>query len=107
MEFCPRCGLALIAKKEEDKTFLVCRKCGYKTDKYKPLQISEKLEKDPLNDVVVVQKDLEALPKAKVECPKCGNKKAVWWLQQTRSVDEAPTTFFRCTKCKHAWREYG
>ena len=52
-----------------------------------------------------------SIPKGKLvkeaACPKCGNKEAVWWIQQTRSSDEAPTLFLRCTKCKHAWREYG
>jgi len=40
------------------------------------------------------------------ECEVCGNKKAWYWLQQTRSADEPPTQFFRCTKCKRVWREY-
>jgi DNA-directed RNA polymerase subunit M len=30
----------------------------------------------------------------------------VWWMLQTRSADEATTQFFRCTKCKHTWRNY-
>ena len=40
------------------------------------------------------------------ECPKCKNNKAVWWLLQTRSGDEPPTQFYRCTKCAQTWREY-
>ena len=107
MEFCPKCKLALVVKEENGKRMLVCRKCGHTTDKYKPLQISEKIEKNPLDSVVVVEKNEEALPKTRATCPECGNKEAVWWVQQTRSADEAPTLFFRCTKCKHSWREYG
>ena len=94
-------------KEEGGKRLLVCRKCGYKTSKYKPLFISEKVEKSPMDSVVVVEKNEEALPKTKASCPKCDNKEATWWVQQTRSADEAPTLFFRCTKCKHSWREYG
>ena len=107
MEFCPRCDLTLVVNEEHGKRILVCRKCGYKTDKYKPLQISEKVEKNPMDNVVVIEKNEEALPKTKSTCPKCDNKEAVWWVQQTRSADEAPTLFYRCTKCRHSWRDYG
>ena len=107
MEFCPKCGLALIAAEKSGKKVLTCRKCGYKTDKYRPLVIQEKIDKNPLDAVVIVEKDEEALPKTKAECPKCGNREAGWWIQQTRSADEAPTLFLRCTKCRHSWREYG
>ncbi len=107
MEFCPKCKLVLTAQEVDGKRVLVCRKCGHKTDKYKPLRISEKVEKSPLDSVVVVENDQETLPKTKVLCPSCNHNEAVWWVQQTRSADEAPTVFYRCTKCKHSWREYG
>ena len=40
------------------------------------------------------------------ECPKCGHNKAFFWEEQTRASDEPETSFFRCVKCKHTWREY-
>lgn len=40
------------------------------------------------------------------DCEKCSNNVAYWWTEQTRSSDEPETQFFRCTKCKHTWREY-
>jgi DNA-directed RNA polymerase subunit M/transcription elongation factor TFIIS len=40
----------------------------------------------------------------KVECPKCGNHEAYWWMVQTDTADEPSTQFFRCTKCNHTWR---
>jgi DNA-directed RNA polymerase subunit M len=107
MDFCKKCGSVLVAKKQGSKTILSCRKCGFKIEDYKPLEIAEDVEKNPLEDVVIIEKNEECLPRTKVVCPKCGNKEAVWWIQQTRSSDEAPTLFLRCTKCKHAWREYG
>lgn len=107
MDFCEKCGYVLISKKEKDKVILICRKCGHKITHYKPVEISEKLEKKPLDDIIILEKNEETLPKTKVVCPKCGNKEAVWWIQQTRSADEAPTLFLRCTQCKHSWREYG
>ncbi|RLJ09616.1 MAG: transcription factor S [Candidatus Aenigmatarchaeota archaeon] len=107
MQFCEKCGSVLVAQKEKDKTILICRKCGFKLKDYKPLEISESVEKDPLDDVIIIEKNEETLPKTKTTCPKCGHNEAVWWIQQTRSADEAPTLFLRCTKCKHSWREYG
>ena len=107
MEFCDKCGLVLIAQKGKKGNYLMCRKCGFKLTKYKPVEISERVEKDPLEEVIVIEKSEEALPKTKTKCSKCGNLEAYWWIQQTRSADEAPTLFLRCVKCKHSWREYG
>jgi DNA-directed RNA polymerase subunit M len=107
MEFCEKCGSVLIAKREGERVFLFCRKCGDKADYYKPLEIDEKVEKTPLDEVIIIEKNEEALPTTKAVCPKCGNKEAIWWIQQTRSGDEAPTLFLRCIKCKYSWREYG
>ena len=106
MQFCPKCGLVCVSKKVKNKTILVCRKCGYKIKDYKPIEIKEEVKKDPLDEVVIIEEKKEALPKIRVICPRCGNKEAVWWMQQTRSADEPPTLFFRCTKCRHSWREY-
>jgi len=110
MEFCPKCGNVLVAKKEDNKVILQCRRCGYsvvkEAKKYKSVEIEEKIEENPRGDVVLVKEKIDTLPKANVTCPKCGHNEAVWWLQQTRSADEPPTTFYRCTKCGHSWREY-
>lgn len=106
MHFCPKCGTVCVSKKEKNKTILVCRRCGYKIKDYKPVEISEDIEKKPTDDVVLIEEKKEALPKIRVVCPKCGHKEAVWWMMQTRSADEPPTLFFRCTKCGHSWREY-
>ena len=106
MHFCPKCGLVCVSKKEKGKTILVCRKCGYKIKDYKPIEIKEEVKKDPLDEIVIIEEKKEALPKIRLICPKCSNKEAVWWMQQTRSTDEPPTLFFRCTKCRHSWREY-
>lgn len=107
MEFCKKCGSILISDRDSKGSFLTCRKCGGKQRDYTPVQISEKIQKDPHEEVIVIEKSEEALPKTKTNCGKCGNKEAYWWIQQTRSADEAPTLFLRCTKCKYSWREYG
>ena len=105
MEFCPKCGIALVAKREGNVTVLYCRKCGYKTKEYKPVEISEKQKFNPDSDVIVALKGTETLPKIKTLCPNCGSKEAVWWMQQASSEDEeAVAIFFKCTKCGHSWR---
>jgi DNA-directed RNA polymerase subunit M len=39
-----------------------------------------------------------------VVCSKCENHEAYWWIVQTDTAEEPSTQFFRCTKCKHTWR---
>jgi len=52
------------------------------------------------------ERKIRTMPTIRIECPKCGYKKAYWWTVQTRGGDEAATQFFRCMKCNHTWREY-
>ena len=103
MLFCPKCGSLLIPKKEGSKTVVTCS-CGYKSKESESAKISEKVEKQ--KKVEVVEEDIEVLPTTdEEECPKCGHKKAWYWLRQMRGSDEGETRFFKCQKCKHVWRE--
>ena len=106
MEFCTKCSSVMIPQKKGTKVFVICRGCGVKKQYQKrSFKISEQIEhKEP--DVIVIEKELLSLPKTQATCPKCAHIEAFWWLQQTRSGDEAPTLFFRCTKCNHSWRQY-
>jgi DNA-directed RNA polymerase subunit M len=94
MDFCPECGTRLILKRdtsgEQVITALICPNCNYSR------QIEAK-EATPKED--------KTMPTIKIECPKCGNYEAYWWMVQTRGSDESPTQFFRCTKCNYTWRE--
>jgi len=56
--------------------------------------------------VAVVEEEDSPNPIVEAECPTCGHKQAEYWEVQTRSSDEPPTRFHKCTKCKHTWREY-
>jgi DNA-directed RNA polymerase subunit M/transcription elongation factor TFIIS len=59
------------------------------------------------SDIRIIESDKVPEPDPitdSVECPKCGNKHAFWWIVQTDSADEPSTQFFRCTKCNHTWR---
>jgi DNA-directed RNA polymerase subunit M len=99
----------MVPKKVGKKTVLVCRNCGKKKEvssrkEFKLGSISSKKE----SRIVIVDKksQVEVFPKTQTQCPKCENTEAFWWVQQTRSGDEPPTRFFKCTKCGHVWREY-
>lgn len=105
MEFCPECG-GMLLPQGENKT-LKCNSCGYEKnmgDSGENYQIKEEVEAE--DNIIMKGEDISTLPTTTVTCPKCGNTKAEWWLQQTRSADEAETRFLRCLECKHTWREY-
>jgi len=94
--FCPKCGSLLIPKNRK----LSCS-CGYiHNDK-----ITFNTKHDTSNKIVIREKDsFESLPKTDEECPECGNNEAYFGTQQTGPSDEAEITIFKCTKCKHTWR---
>ena len=102
MEFCPKCGSVLITS--SNKTFK-CARCKYKAKSKIKLEASESIEATP-EIGIITDKDTDVFPVTNAHCPKCDNKEAYFWTSQTRAGDEAETKFFRCTKCKHTWREY-
>ncbi len=85
---------------------LVCPSCGASIDS--DFSIKKKIEHKPEDEIVVRQanEDLAVLPKTRAKCPACGHNEAAYWIEQTRSADEAPTRFYRCLKCRNTWREY-
>lgn len=104
MMFCSKCGSILVPKKGRKKTSLVCNNCGYKTKQKEPMVLKEKVSLEKKDEIEVVDKRIETLPKTNEECPKCKHLGAYFWTVQTRAGDEAETRFFECTKCKHRWR---
>ena len=103
MEFCPKCGKLLKPVEEKGKTFLVCSVCNFKKESEGYTKKEEYEVKE--REVEVAEGELN-LPKTKEECQKCGNKEAYYWVEQIRAADEAPTRFYKCTKCGTTWREY-
>ncbi len=105
IEFCDKCGSILVPVKKRENTYLKCRRCGAEKKRdIKALKIVEPAKKR--KGVTILEKDTTPLPMVEMRCEKCNNTHAYFWLQQTRSADEPPTQFFRCTKCKYTWREY-
>ncbi|MFH1683085.1 MAG: transcription factor S [Candidatus Woesearchaeota archaeon] len=107
MLFCPKCGTILKPKDKSGKKMLWCS-CGFTTElKKEELKEETRVEK-PKEEVkrIHIVEEVETHPKIKATCEKCDNKEAYYWTQQTRGADEPETRFFKCTKCKHTWREY-
>ena len=105
-EFCKKCGSIMLPIKKGSRVMMKCRSCGYQTkENAKDIRISENIS-GRRKKVIVLEKDETMLPITDKICPECEQKKAYWWMQQTRNSDEPPTQFFRCVKCKHVWREY-
>ena len=101
MEFCPKCGSVLVEKNKKYK----CARCNYTAKGKIKIQSSEKIEKK--QEVGIIKdKETDVFPTTMAVCQKCGNREAYFWSAQTRAADEAETRFYRCTKCKHTWREY-
>jgi transcription factor S len=114
MKFCPKCETRMKSKIEEN--IFTCPRCGFSATKengkkeagfvtssnllYPDKNVGSSLK------VMDSERGPDALPTTAVDCPKCGNNNAFWWMLQTRSADEAATQFYRCTKCGHTWRNY-
>ena len=85
-----------------------CRKCGHieKIKSQRGLILREEVNEKVTIPVFDTEKNKDKLSTVEVDCGKCGNNQAVWWIQQTRSGDEPATRFFKCLKCNYTWREY-
>jgi transcription factor S len=101
MEFCPKCGCVLVEKNKSSS----CPRCNYKSKDKIKLETSENIETKK-EVTVITNNDVDVFPVINATCSKCDNKEAYFWTSQTRAGDEAETRFFRCTKCRHTWREY-
>jgi DNA-directed RNA polymerase subunit M len=102
-------------KPKIEQGIVLCPKCGFKVDREVSQSATNKRNRTASSSentlgsslkVVEEDKAPNALPTTTIECPKCGNNIASWWMLQTRSADEATTQFYRCTKCNHTWRNY-
>ena len=104
--FCPKCGSILLPRKDERKIIMACGNCRYTSTKKEDLILREKTSFSKKEEIEIIDKKAEVLPKTKEACPKCENKEAYYWGVQTRAADEAETMFFKCVKCGHTWRQY-
>jgi len=95
--FCDKCGSILVPSTDG----FACPKCGVKGA---DVELGE--DSTGGKEVHMVKEVDDNLPVIEVECPKCEHGKAHYFIYQTRSADESPTTFYTCCKCGHKWRDY-
>ena len=98
IDFC-ECGGIMVPSGSGTK----CRACGKTAEKKIEAAIVSKSEK---KGMLIFENNDPDLPQMEKECEKCDNNRAFFMVLQTRASDEPPTRFFRCTKCRHTWREY-
>ena len=113
MDFCPDCGKLLQTDKNKSgKQILICLKCGYKRnlEENENVTFTEEISHDLDKELTIVmdENDVDTTkPTKDLYCSICKKKQKVsFWMIQTRSADESPTRFFRCTICGETWREY-
>lgn len=111
MLFCPRCGTLLVLDKA--KKVHRCQKCGYEaTNLGNRVVMTRSFQHNNKEKTVVIDSTSVSAPptatlvKGHVRCQKCGYEEVYAWQIQTRAADEPPTTFYKCAKCGHTWREY-
>lgn len=102
MKFCPSCEVKL----KKGDFGLQCPKCDYVEGKETNQTKKTIQEPESQFNVLAENETVDTLPTIKIECEKCGNDEAVWWMLQTRSADEPTTQFYRCSKCRYTWRNY-
>jgi len=101
VRFCPKCQTRLA----KDVSGFSCHRCGYKESEGGQKVVTTVAAEDKAFEVLEGP-DQSTLPTIEIDCEKCDNDKAVWWMLQTRSADEPTTQFYRCTECSHTWRDY-
>ena len=108
IEFCQRCDTRLILMLgAAGSCVLACSKCGYeKAAKNFSLRFPEQTADDSI--IIIGQKEaqLHVQPFIKIHCPKCDGKRAYYWTTTIGEEEEPIEVYiFRCTKCRHTWRE--
>ena len=96
----------MFPKKVKNKVIFYCKNCGYEEESKKEVKVKETIKKESDIKIIREEDNMKAFPIVEITCPKCGNDKAYFRIEQTRAGDEAPTRIYKCTKCGYVWREY-
>jgi len=98
---------------DQRRRVLRCVRCGYEeASSSSRLVLTRSIVHTEREKLTIVEGGKAEVPpsavllKGEVRCPRCGCDEIYAWQIQTRAADEPPTTFYKCTKCGHTWREY-
>ena len=104
-KLCSQCG-AMCTMDHKAKSYK-CPRCGVEEPMNEASVIHrENKEADKIIVIGKKEQSIKTMSQVKMQCPKCDNSMAYWWMVQTRSIDESMTQFYRCTKCNYTWRDY-
>lgn len=109
LSFCPNCSnMLLITLGNDGCNKFYCPTCPYEF-KINGFNVFErnKLVRKEVDDVLGGEGFWDNVDQTATQCPvdTCGGDKAYFYQLQIRSADEPMTTFYKCTKCGHKWRE--
>lgn len=86
-----------------------CKTCPYEFPIVGPMEVFDRkiMERKQVDDILGGEGAWDNVDQTEVQCdqPGCGNNKAYFYQLQIRSADEPMTTFYKCTKCGHQWKE--
>jgi len=105
--FCPLCANLLLLEEKSTTSGLrfCCATCPYVYAITKGIKHKVPTQNKEVDDVLGGDEAWANVDSTEAKCPKCDHSRAFFMLVQTRSADEPMTTFFRCVKCKHPWKE--
>lgn len=109
LSFCPNCSnMLLITPAGDSINRLYCPTCPYEFP-IAGIEIYDRKElpRKEIDDVLGGDGAWDNVDQTTTQCPveSCGNDKAYFFQLQIRSADEPMTTFLKCVKCGHQWRE--
>ena len=110
MEFCQKCDSRIIPMPSQPTHNLACPKCGYMKasgmEGNRHSRVARQMSEESVVVVSQEEAELRVLPTVKVECPKCSGNRAYYWTTEIgKEEDTIQVYVFRCTRCRHAWRE--
>lgn len=107
-----QCANALLTNTQQtigasgERLRLECRTCTYVHNVGTRIERAvSNLPKKVVADVLGGDAQWQDREATKIDCPTCYHPKASFFQMQTRSADEPMTTFYRCLKCGHQWKE--
>lgn len=100
--------MLLISLAEGENNKFYCPTCPYEFQ-ISGFQMYDKtvLPRKEVDDVLGGEGAWDNVDQTAAQCPddSCGGDRAYFFQLQIRSADEPMTTFYKCVKCSHQWRE--
>ncbi|KZF22183.1 hypothetical protein L228DRAFT_247808 [Xylona heveae TC161] len=111
--FCPACSNSLTVSRLYSDGFpnginrLECRTCPYQFVLKNRYFERTEMKRKEVEDVMGGAGAWDNVDSTDAQCPAqdCDGDKAYFYMVQIRSADEPMTTFLKCCKCGHRWKE--